>query len=99
MERGELGDTERDFVWTVMSEILDKTEGMPDSGPSSPEPSHDGDHESDGSVPSASSIPLIGLAVQDTSDTLVLRMLEQVISPSGFTIEIITDTDSSLQVT
>ena len=36
--RGELGDTEQEFVWRVIGEILDKTEGMPDSSPPSPEP-------------------------------------------------------------
>ena len=46
----------------------------------------------------ASSVPLVGLAVQDTSDALVLRMLGQLLAPSGCTLEIITDTESSLQV-
>ncbi len=43
-------------------------------------------------------VRLVGLAVQDTSDTLVLRMLGQLLSPSGCALEIITDTESSLQV-
>ena len=43
-------------------------------------------------------VPLVGLAVQDTSDALVLRMLGQLLAPSGCTLEIITDTESPLQV-
>ena len=87
-------------MWTVVGEILDKIEGMPDSSPSSPETPHDGDTRiRTAACLQRRSIPLVGLAVQDTSDTLVLRMLGQIVSPSGCTLEIITDTDSSLQVT
>ena len=43
-------------------------------------------------------VTLVGLAVQDTSDALVLRMLGQLLAPSGCTLEIVTDTESPLQV-
>jgi hypothetical protein len=99
MARAELGDAERDFVWSVVGEILDKLQGMPDSSLSSPQAATEGIHELNGSVPAMSSVSLVGLAVQDTSDALVLRMLGQLVSSSGCTLEIITDTDSSLQVT
>jgi predicted PurR-regulated permease PerM len=97
--RSELGDTERDFVWSVVGEILDKLGAMPDPSPSSPADLAEGDHELNGSVPAMSPVPLVGLAVQGTSDALVLRMLGQLLSSSGCVLEIITDTDSSLQVT
>ncbi len=99
MARGELGDAERDFVWSAVDEILDKLEGMPDASVSSPVAGNDGKHELNGIVPATSPVPLVGLAVQDTSDTLMLRMLGQLVSSLGCTLEIITDTDSSLQVT
>jgi predicted PurR-regulated permease PerM len=99
MARAELGDAERDFVWSVVGEILDKLEGMPDSSVSSPEAATEWIHELNGSVPAMSPVSLVGLAVQDTSDALVLRMLGQLVSSSGCTLEIITDTESSLQVT
>ena len=43
-------------------------------------------------------VTLVGLAVQDTSDALVLRMLGQILVPAGLSLEIVTDTESSLQV-
>jgi hypothetical protein len=98
--REELGDTERAFVWSVVGEILDNLEETPDFSLASPAvlPTI-GSPGSEGAVLSISPVPLVGLAVQDTSDTLVLRMLGQLLSPSGCKLEIITDTNSSLQVT
>ena len=41
---------------------------------------------------------IVGLVADDSSDALVLRMLEQILTAAGCTLEIINDTDSSLQV-
>ena len=43
-------------------------------------------------------MPIVGLVADDTSDALVLRMLGQLLAPSGCNLEIIADTESSLQV-
>jgi DNA-binding NarL/FixJ family response regulator len=43
-------------------------------------------------------VPILGLVADDTSDALVLRMLDQLLTASGCSMEIIKDTDSSLQV-
>jgi predicted PurR-regulated permease PerM len=96
--RTNLDRTEQEFVWRIVSEILDRLEAMPDLSLGSPASLIDREHGSNGGVPAISPVPLVGLAVQDTSDTLVLRMLGQLLSPSGCTLEIITDTESSLQV-
>jgi methylmalonyl-CoA mutase cobalamin-binding subunit len=95
---GELDETERAFVWSVVGEILDNLEGTPDFSLASPILLAEGRLGSDGAVSATEPVPLVGLAVQDTFDTLVLRMLRQLLSPAGFTLEIITDTESSLQV-
>lgn len=96
--RTELDESGREFVWRVVAEILDGLEDKPDLSLASPAlPAHAGPG-SNGGVSAKSPVPLVGLAVQDTSDTLVLRMLGQLLSPSGCNLEIITDTESSLQV-
>jgi hypothetical protein len=38
------------------------------------------------------------VAASDTSDALVLRMLAQLLAPSGCTLEVLTDVESPLQV-
>ena len=43
-------------------------------------------------------VPILGLVADDNSDALVLRMLGQLLAASGCIMEIITDTESSLQV-
>jgi methylmalonyl-CoA mutase cobalamin-binding subunit len=42
-------------------------------------------------------VRIVGLVANDTSDTLVLRMLGQLLAPSGCSLEIIADADSSLE--
>jgi hypothetical protein len=41
---------------------------------------------------------IVGLAVQDTADAPILRMLGQLLVPSGCTLVIVTDTESPMQV-
>jgi hypothetical protein len=96
--RGELGETEQAFVWRVVGEVLDELEGMPDFSLASPASSADGGSGSGGAVSADSPVALVGLAVQDTADALVLRMLGQLLAPSGCALEVVTDTESPLQV-
>jgi predicted PurR-regulated permease PerM len=85
----ELGEQEQAFVWRVVGEVLDNLEDMPEISLATPSAVSDG---------ACTSIPLVGLAVQDTSDALVLRMLDQLVSPAGCKLEIITDVESPLEV-
>jgi predicted PurR-regulated permease PerM len=96
--RGELDETGREFVWRVVAEILDELEDMPDFSLASPALSNHAGAGSNAAGSAMSPVPLVGLAVQDTSDALVLRMLGQLLTPSGCILEIITYTESSLQV-
>jgi methylmalonyl-CoA mutase cobalamin-binding subunit len=43
-------------------------------------------------------MPILGLVTDDNSDSLVLRMLGQLLLTSGCTMQIVTDTESSLQI-
>ena len=98
VERGELDETGRAFAWDVIGEVLDGLEGTPDLSLASlatPVAGGDGDKDRGSAALPAR---IVGLVADDTSDSLVLKMLEQLLTPSGCRLEIITDSDSSLQV-
>jgi predicted PurR-regulated permease PerM len=96
--RTELDESGREFVWRVVGEILDGLEDKPDLTLAFPTLPTNADVDSNGGPSAISPVPIVGLAVQDTSDTLVLRMLGQLLNPTNCVLEIITDTESSLQV-
>ena len=98
-ERDELGDAEQEFIWRVVDEVLDELEKTPEQILVSASSSVTGFATGDGAAePATEPVSLVGVAVQDTSDALVLRMLGLLLSPSGCTLEIIRDTESPLQV-
>ncbi|WP_246196358.1 AI-2E family transporter [Aquisphaera giovannonii] len=89
--REELSDTEREFIWSVVGEVLDSLEGRPDYSLSARGIVANGaDGEESPSV--------VGLAVENTSDALALRMLGQLLKAGGCRLDILACTDSSLQV-
>jgi hypothetical protein len=71
---------------------------VPDTGLKSPGPSTDVGPGPGGGAPATHPVTLVGLAVQDTADALVLRMLGQLLAPSGCALEVVTDTESPMQV-
>jgi predicted PurR-regulated permease PerM len=85
----ELGEQEQAFVWRLVGEVLDNLEDVPEISLATPGTVSDR---------AGTSIALVGLAVQDAADALVLRMLDLLISPAGCTLEIITDVESPLEV-
>ena len=96
--RGELDETMQAFVWGVVGEVLDELEGTPDFSLEAVALSAGGGADSNARDLVCEPVPILGLVADDTSDVLVLRMLEQLLTTSGCTMEIIKDTDSSLQV-
>ncbi len=90
--------SQQEFAWQVIGEILDGLEGQPDMSLDSLAAASRGQSESSSDSASPEPVKIVGLAVDDTSDYLVLRMLGQLLAPTGCVLEIITDTDSSLQV-
>ncbi|WP_250846877.1 AI-2E family transporter [Aquisphaera insulae] len=93
--REELNDTEREFVWSVVGEILDSLEGRPDYSLSTRGLVPQGE---EASVESDGSPCVVGLAVENTSDALALRMLGQLLAAGGCRMEVLACTDSSLHV-
>jgi predicted PurR-regulated permease PerM len=94
--RDELDEAEQEFAWQVVGEILDGLDGSPDLSLASAAAAASAGAGSGDGASAASPVPLMGLAVQDTSDVLVLRMLGQILAPSC-TLEVITDAESPLQ--
>ena len=96
--RDELDESELEFVWGVVGEILDGLEGVPEHGLAPPTADASLASEPGPGAAAPCPVTLVGLAVQDTADALVLRMLGLLLAPSGCTLEIVTDTESPLQV-
>ncbi|MDR3637281.1 MAG: AI-2E family transporter [Isosphaeraceae bacterium] len=98
--RDELDDAKREFVWRIVGEILDGLEGRPETSVVSGKLPGAGESETGANGPAEAPgpVPLVGLAVEDTADALVLRMLGQLLAPSGCTLEIIASSASSMQV-
>lgn len=94
--RDELDEAEQAFAWQVIGEVLDGLEGSPDLSLASAASAANGAAGSGDLAAVGSPVTLVGLAVQDTSDALVLRMLGQILAPC-YTLEVITDTESPLQ--
>jgi hypothetical protein len=96
--RAELDDVERTFVWQVVGDLLDRLEaaGQPELRPASP--MLNGEPRESRERPSRDGDSLLGVAVEDTSDVLVLRMLGQLLEPSGLHLRIIADTGSPLVI-
>lgn len=96
--RDELDETKQVFAWDVIGNILDGLEGTPDFSLASlalPAAAEDG---SDDRGSASAPVRIVGLVADDTADTMVLRMLGQLLAPSGCILETIADADSSLQV-
>jgi len=90
--RGDLDEREQAFIWRTVGQMLDELEVVPDLGQSLANPPAGG-----GEGPAAP-LSIVGVAASDTSDVLVLRMLGQVVAPTGVSMEIIHDANSPLRV-
>lgn len=96
--RNELGDQEREFARQVVGGLLEKLEGTPEYGLSSP-PVPPSDGKAETVAESAEPTTLVmGLAARDASDVLALKMLAQLLRPAACRLEIVADTDSPLRV-
>jgi predicted PurR-regulated permease PerM len=89
-------DQEQAFAWRVIEEVLGELQHSSQLSLAAPTSPADGE-ESDVSTP-AERFAVVGIAVEDASDALVLEMLDQLITPAGCALEIITDVDSPLEL-
>jgi predicted PurR-regulated permease PerM len=85
--RDELDDRDRAFIWRVIGEVLNELEGRSDQA--SPA----------GADQPPLSAKVLGIAANDTPDAMVLRMLAQLLNPSGCAMEIVNDTESPSTLT
>jgi predicted PurR-regulated permease PerM len=96
--RDELDETMQEFVWGVIGDILEGLEGVPDFSLAAMALPTGGSVGSNDRESDSESASILGLVADDNSDALVLRMLGQLLAASGCIMEIITSTESSLQV-
>jgi hypothetical protein len=97
--RDGLEEREQAFIWQVVGEIVENLEGVPELSLESMTPAAgaaSGAGEETSAAPPA--VEVLGVAVVDTSDLLVLKMLGQLIAPAGCHLDIIADAESPLQV-
>jgi predicted PurR-regulated permease PerM len=87
MARGRLEDQNLSFVWQVVDEMVDELEGADEMAPAS------ANHEvaSDDADSSRPPTLVLGVAANDASDAIVLKMLGQLLAPAGLTLEVVTD--------
>jgi predicted PurR-regulated permease PerM len=90
--RDDLEEQEEAFALQVVGDVVDKLEGVPDL--SLEAMTSKLAEEATERQPAA----IVGVAVSDPADTLVSRMLAQVLAPSGCTLDILTDVELPLQV-
>jgi predicted PurR-regulated permease PerM len=96
--RDELDGAMQTFVWTVVGEIIENLEGVPDLSLAAMATLATGPARTDETVPQCKPALILGLVADDNADALVLRMLRQLLPASECSMEIITDTASSLRV-
>jgi predicted PurR-regulated permease PerM len=88
--RDELDEKEQAFVWRVVGEVLDTMEDTPEFSLAAASAPVDGKP--------AEPVTVLGLAVEDAADALVLRMLAQLVEPAGFTLETVAEIESPMEV-
>ncbi len=86
----ELDDAKLAFIGRVVGEILDQLEGTPEFSLESTSLAQVSASSPD-REPAVPKLPLLGLVLDKASDPLVLRMLGQLIAPSGLALEIVSD--------
>jgi hypothetical protein len=97
VSRAEVDEAERTFVWQVIAEILDGLETGPDFLSTAATCSIPSDLEPGGASDRTRS-PVIGLAVNDMADALVLRMLGQLLASSSLRLEVLEASESPLRL-
>jgi hypothetical protein len=96
--RDELDQTKQEFVWGVVAELLDQLDGAPEISVAGTVPTTSHEPVTDGGIVVPTQFQVVGMAADDMSDILVLRMLGQLLAPSGCLLQIITDADSTLEL-
>jgi hypothetical protein len=93
--RDELDEREQAFIWRVTGDIIDELESAEEIPATPILAKSDLAAQEAGPVPG---IKLLGVAANDRGDALVLKMLGQVLAPTGLTLEILPDADTPLKI-
>ncbi|MFO0950711.1 MAG: AI-2E family transporter [Isosphaeraceae bacterium] len=103
--RGTLDESEQTFAWDVVRGVVADLEGVPEfdlatvaaananTNDSPGEPAEGPEDSADRPRPL-----VVGIAVEDTGDVLVLEMLRNVLTPAGVGFELIAETESPLEL-
>ena len=96
--RDEIDDREQEFVWRVVGEVVDDLELDVHQGPSLDDATAPAVDETQPAAapPQPGEVAALGIAANDRSDALVLRMLGQLLAHSGCPFEVVTAVDSPL---
>jgi predicted PurR-regulated permease PerM len=97
-ELGELGEQELAFVWRVVDDLLEELNGTSEVSLATAVATCSAEAGADAAASPDRPVLILGVAVQDTSDALVLKMLAQLISPAGCLMNIITGFESPLKL-
>ncbi len=95
--RGDLDESEQAFVWDVMGDLVNNMKGVEQFDLAAASRGASGMANTDGDESAATRMAVVGIAVQDRSDALVLQMLRQLLIVCGLDLEMITDTESPLE--
>ena len=96
--RGVLDESEHAFIWDVIGDVVDRLKGVEEFDLASASRGANGNPKVGGDESTPPRMPVVGIAVEDRSDALVLQMLGQLLTVSGLNLEVITDAESPLEV-
>jgi predicted PurR-regulated permease PerM len=96
--RGNLDDSEQAFVWDVISDVVDRLRGTEEFNLAAASPPTAPHAQAAENGSTSAQVPIVGIAVEDRSDALVLEMLQQLLHPSGVDLVVISDVETPLEV-
>lgn len=96
--RGDLDESEQAFIWDVIGDVVDRLRGVEEFDLASASRWANGNPKAGGDESTPPRMPVVGIAVENRSDALVLQMLRQLLTASGLDIEVITDAESPLEM-
>jgi len=96
--RGDLDESEQAFVWDVIGDVVERMKGVEQFDLASASRGANGNTKAGGDKSTPPRKAVVGIAVADRSDALVLQMLGQLLTASGLDLQVIADAESPLEV-
>ena len=95
--RDQLDASEQAFIWDVLEEVLNRLESVEQFDLATAAATAAEDPATHGAS-TLTRAPVVGIAVETQSDSLVLEMLKQVLDASAFDLKVIENADSVLEL-